>query len=323
MHSMCLVDLIYFRPLRVALTGAAFAAFTSVACTSASTTATAPSSAKCQVVAAATPVQFGAAGGSGSLKINAPRDCGWSVAAQASWVSVSGTPSGYGDAALSYTVTSNPLPAARTAELVVDEQRLQLTQAAAACTYSLSRSDDSIGPTGGTVGFDVSTLPGCAWSATTSVDWLTVASRASGSASASVRIDVAPNTTGAARIGVVTVAGRSYTLVQDGALGEPGPGPAPSPAPSPAPTPAPVPSPTPEPPPSPVSLTGTVSAITGSCPTLRFSAGGRTIVTDQDTTYTRAKCNDLSNGDSIAIAGTIQTDGTVLADKLEFNKNGR
>src|SRR6188472_987249 len=153
------VDLIRFRdPLCCAVLSASVL---SAACTSTSTSATAPSADKCAVSASAAPLQFGASGGTGTLNIGAARECGWTLGVQSSWVSVNGSNAGHGDAALSYSVAGNPAALVRTAEIVVENQHLKLTQAAAACSYSLSRSGDGIGPAGGALRFDVTTLTGC------------------------------------------------------------------------------------------------------------------------------------------------------------------
>jgi len=143
-HHETHVDLIRFRvSLCCALLSASAAL--SIACTSTSTSVTAPSATKCQVSATAAPLQFGAGGGTGTLSISAARECAWNLGVQSSWVSVNGSNAGSGDASLAYNIASNPAAAVRTAEIVVADEHLRLTQAAAACTYSLSRSGDGIG----------------------------------------------------------------------------------------------------------------------------------------------------------------------------------
>ena len=303
------MDLIRFRDPFCCAVLFASAAF-SFACTSTSTTATAPSASKCQVSATAAPLQFGAGGGTGTLSISAARECGWTLGVP-SWVSVNGSNAGYGDASLSYNIANNPAGAVRTAEIVVVDQHLRLTQAAAACTYSLSRSGDGIGAAGGSLRFEVATLTGCAWTATTTASWLSVTA-SSGSSSASIGVSVAANG-GAARTGAVVVAGKSYSVSQDAAVTSP---PAPAP-PSPTPSPAPGPSPAP----ATVSLSGALSSLSGSCPAIRFTVSARLIVSDKNTDYSHGGCKDISNGDTVKVDGTTQSDGTVLATRIEITKN--
>src|SRR4029077_11939182 len=83
------------------------------ACHSAQTSVTGPTAdTKCQVTASSTPESFTAHGGTGSVSIAAARDCTWSVATTANWMSIGGERSGQGEASISYTVAANPAPAA-------------------------------------------------------------------------------------------------------------------------------------------------------------------------------------------------------------------
>jgi hypothetical protein len=327
-HQVGAVDLIRSRAVAGAFACALSAAAAAGGCTSTTTSATAPSGDKCQVAATAEPRQFPASGGSGTVSITAARDCGWNLAAQASWVSLSGSSSGYGNAAVSYTVATNPAPATRTAEIVVEAAHLQVTQAAAACTYALNRSGDSIGAGGGTLTVQLTTLGGCGWQASTDADWLSFASARSGSSSAAIAIAVDVNS-GPARSATVSVQGQTYTVSQAAAPapvpspGSPTPAPGPSPTPAPEPTPTPTPDPTPAPSPTPVSLDGIVSSLSGTCPTLLFSVEGQLVVTNADTDFRHGKCRDLSNGDTVSIDGMTQADGTVDASRVEITKNAK
>jgi len=73
----------------------------------------------------------------------------------------------------------------------------------------------------------------------------------------------------------------------------------------------------------PISLSGALSALAGSCPAIRFMAGGRLIAADRNTDYSHGGCKDLSNGDTVKVNGTTQSDGTVLATKIEITKNDK
>jgi len=61
----------------------------------------------------------------------------------------------------------------------------------------------------------------------------------------------------------------------------------------------------------------------GSCPSIRFTAGGRLIVADRNTDYSHGGCKDISNGDTVKVTGTAQADGTVLATNIEITKNDK
>jgi len=64
-----------------------------------------------------------------------------------------------------------------------------------------------------------------------------------------------------------------------------------------------------------VELTGTVSARTGACPTLTFSIGSTTFMTNTATTF-RDPCTAVVNGAVVEVKGTRQANGTVLATRV-------
>ena len=292
------------------------------ACTSTSTSVTAPTAEKCQVSAGSAPAAFGASGGGGTIAVTAARDCAWSVATSVPWVTITGSRSGQGDASIAFTVASNPAPAKRTGAISVADQDIQLSQDGAPCRYTISRGGDTVGAAGGTLSVDLTTLTGCSWTASSSANWLSIAAGSSGNASATVRVSVASNG-GTARVGQVNVAGQLYTVNQEGVAPPPAPTPTPSPtptptpAPAPGPTPAPTPAPPPPPPssPTPVSFVGSVSSISGRCPNLTMTVGGRTVVTDNGTRFQGLHCDHIDNGQLVAIDGT-SSGGTVHADTV-------
>ena len=60
----------------------------------------------------------------------------------------------------------------------------------------------------------VSTTGGCGWTATSNATWLTVTSGASGSGNGTVTFAVAENQSGLERIGMLTIAGETFTVRQ-------------------------------------------------------------------------------------------------------------
>lgn len=85
---------------------------------------------------------------------------------------------------------------------------------AQACTFSLSQSNQSINTTGGTGTVTVNTSNGCAWSATSSANWVVVVSGASGTGTGVVVFQVAANTTGQARSASLSIAGQTLVINQ-------------------------------------------------------------------------------------------------------------
>ena len=299
-------------------------------CSSSSTSVVAPTSDKCQLSVSNSPSSFDATGGAGSVAISTSRDCAWSIVAEAPWVSIVGDRSGQGEAVVAYAVAANTVPAPRSGSIAVGSEKIQLSQAGAPCRFDLSRSHDSIGSAGGRLAVDVTTMTGCPWDATSTAGWIIVSAGQTSNASGTVGLTVAANA-GVTRVGSVKIAGQNFSVTQDAAPAPaPTPPPAPTPAPpTPAPTPPPAPAPTPPvpaptpipPPPSskPVQSEGTVSALSGRCPDVSFTADGRRIVANKDTSYKNGRCSDLSNGDRVAITGTM-IGNTVTTTRIELKK---
>lgn len=299
------------------------------ACSSTQTSINAPTADKCQVSASSSPSAFTAGGGQGSLTITTARDCTWSISSDASWVSIAGDSGGQGEASIPYAVAPNLVPSPRSARVVVGSQSVALNQAAAPCTFAVSRGGDLIGYAGGRLSVDVATLAGCGWSASSEAAWISVSSGPSGSGSATVGLAVAANA-GAARVARVNVAGQNYTVSQDSVPLPPtvppsAPAPTPTPAPAPSPAPAPQPSPLPAPPPAPapgrpVEFTGTISGIAGRCPDVTFTIGGTTVAADADTDYKKSDCSDLGRGRFVSGRGTTQSNGAIKATQIQVAK---
>ena len=82
------------------------------------------------------------------------------------------------------------------------------------CTYSLTPTSSSVGASGATSSFTVTSQTGCAWTATSSQSWLTITSGSSGSGTGSVGYSVAANTAGTTRSATITAGGKTFTVTQ-------------------------------------------------------------------------------------------------------------
>ena len=85
------------------------------------------------------------------------------------------------------------------------------------CT-SLSTSSQSVGASATAGTLSVTAASGCAWTASSNVEWITITSGASGNGNGSVGYSVAANPSGSSRIGIVTIGGRTVTVTQAGAV---------------------------------------------------------------------------------------------------------
>jgi hypothetical protein len=158
-----------------------------------------------------------AAGGSGTVTVAAGDACAWTASSTAAWVTVTSGTTGSGSGAVAFTVTANPDPVVRTAGIVIAGQTFTVNQAPAAppapCIYSIAPANAAIGALGGPGTVSVTAGEGCAWTATTTANWIAVTSGASGSGNGAVGFSVAPNL-GGVRTDTIIVAGQTFTVTQ-------------------------------------------------------------------------------------------------------------
>lgn len=164
-----------------------------------------------------------AASSTKGLVITAPAGCAWQVVSSAPWLTV--TPaSGQGNAVVSFTAAANSDPQQRTATLSVAGRVVEVIQAGNTgngCIYALGSGSQplfpaqaALGREGGTGSVPVSAPGGCGWSASSNAPWITLTSGASASGNGTVGYSVAANATGKARTGTLSIAGQTFTVVQ-------------------------------------------------------------------------------------------------------------
>ena len=90
----------------------------------------------------------------------------------------------------------------------------------APCTYGVSPGDISIDAAGGQRAIAVTSAPGCAWSATSPVNWIDMVSGSVGSGNGSVTLNIGRNS-GSARTASTTVASLTVTVQQAAAAPAP------------------------------------------------------------------------------------------------------
>lgn len=182
-----------------------------------------PPSPGCNATISPTSQNIGAAGGAGTATVTSASTCQWTAASNASWITVTSGAMGAGNGSVAFSVAANS-GAARTGTLTIAGRTFTVMQAAsssppppppppASCTYSISRTTDSVPMQGDNGSVNVSTSNGCSWSAVSNASWITITSGASGTGDGTVRYLVLPNT-GGARTGALTIAGHTLTVTQ-------------------------------------------------------------------------------------------------------------
>ena len=189
------------------------ARFCRYGCQSSSQQITAPSGQKCQISVPTSLPPVGPEGGSGTLTITAARECAWTVASGAAWITIPGNRTGQGSGTVNYTAAGNPTPAARRGTLNVDDQQIELLQEAAPCQFTFTPPALAVESPGGENVVTVGTIDGCAWTAVSESNWIEVVGSAERSGTGQVQIRIQANP-GPARTGQLRIAGQIYSLTQ-------------------------------------------------------------------------------------------------------------
>ena len=132
-----------------------------------------------------------AGGGSSSFDVNTASSCGWTSSGVPAWIT--GVPaSGTGTTTINFTVAANSAPSSRSANIVIGGQTFAVTQAAAACSFSLNPTSHSAAAGGGSSSFDVNTASSCGWTSSGVPSWITGVP-ASGTGTTTINFTVAAN----------------------------------------------------------------------------------------------------------------------------------
>lgn len=84
------------------------------------------------------------------------------------------------------------------------------------CDYTVSPTGRSFESNGGSGNVIISSTTGCAWAATSDVQWITITSDISGNGNGLITYSVQPNSSTSSRTGVLSVAGMTHTITQAG-----------------------------------------------------------------------------------------------------------
>ncbi|MCX6623906.1 MAG: BACON domain-containing carbohydrate-binding protein, partial [Acidobacteria bacterium] len=112
-----------------------------------------------------------AGGGPGSVSVQTA--CTWAVTSDASWIAFTGGASGSGNGSVAFQAAANPSPTARSGSIsVTGGQTVTVTQPGQGCNLAFTPASYNAPTSGGGVTVAISTLSGCAWSASTNSTWI-------------------------------------------------------------------------------------------------------------------------------------------------------
>jgi len=248
----------------------------------------------CTFSVAPTTSDVPAGGGTTSVALTASdSSCAWTASTDASWISVTSASTGTGSASITFAVAENTATTTRSGAVTVGGQTITVNQAAAAapvCTYSVAPTTIDVPAAGGTESVALTASDAsCAWTASTETSWISVTSASTGTGSASITFAVAENTATTSRSGAVTVGGQSVTVDQAAAAA------------------------------TPTSVSGELSQLQGTCPSITFVVAGRNVRTTATTSFQNGSCGSLTNGRAVQVEGVEDPDGTIAATRVTRN----
>ena len=152
------------------------------------------------------------AGGPSAFTVNTPAICNWTSGGVPAWIS--GIPaSGTGTTTINFSVAANPDPAPRSVNITIGGQTFNVSQAAAACTYSLNPGSYNAAAAGATSSFDVNTAGSCSWTSSGVPAWITGVP-ASGTGQRTINFTVVANPDPVQRTANITIGGQTFTVTQ-------------------------------------------------------------------------------------------------------------
>ncbi|HEY9464969.1 MAG TPA: BACON domain-containing carbohydrate-binding protein [Vicinamibacterales bacterium] len=192
------------------------AAIVVAGCETSSTVSTGPEPVKCQVSVAAPPAILDAAGANSSITVTTLPECAWTASTSANWITGLSPTSGQGNGTVSFRAAANDGTSVREATILVNNEQARVSQRAP-CRYTLSPATQTIATSGGASTVTLTaTEADCAWTATTDVEWISLAAPTSGAGSAVINFTAVPNQ-GGDRNGTIIVAGQRANVLQSAA----------------------------------------------------------------------------------------------------------
>jgi hypothetical protein len=149
-----------------------------------------------------------------SVAVRTSDHCAWTASSESGWITVTDGRSGSGNGTVRLVVANNGA-SARTGTAKIAGQTFTVQQDGIACTYAIKPGWYDAGRGPDNVAVSVTAPDGCAWTATSSVNWVTVTEGRNGSGNGTVRLAVEANS-GAPRSTTVTIAGHAFVLQQQG-----------------------------------------------------------------------------------------------------------
>jgi glucose/arabinose dehydrogenase len=148
----------------------------------------------------------------GVVGVTAAPGCAWTARSLVPWIGVPLNQRHTGNGLVFFSVASNAGNGlSRTAAIAIGDQVFTVTQPGVPCVASVSPTIKRVARSGGSATAAVTVPAGCAWTATSSADWIRITAGQSGSGNGSVAYAVEP---GGSRTGTLRIAGHTVIVLQ-------------------------------------------------------------------------------------------------------------
>ncbi len=178
-------------------------------------TVTQSAASTCSYTISPTALSYASNGGSGVVNVTTTSGCNWTATSNNSWITITSGSSGSGNGSVNYTVAVNTGTTQLTGTITVAGQTHTVTQSGITCSYVISPTALSFTASAGSGTINVTTSSGCNWTATSNDSWITVTSGSTGSGNGTVNYTVAANTGSSQRLGSISIAGLTHSVVQN------------------------------------------------------------------------------------------------------------
>jgi len=172
----------------------------------------------CSYALGATSQNFGFSGGMGSVAVTTTAGCAWTATSNDGWLTITSGSSGNGSGSTGFSVATNALTGSRTGTMTIAGQTYTVQQAGS-CSFALTSTSQSVAAVGGASTVSVLAGAGCAWAANSNSSWLTITSGSFGNGNGTVGFSIAPLAALTSRTGSLTVAGLTFTVMQNQVTG--------------------------------------------------------------------------------------------------------
>ena len=151
----------------------------------------------------------------GTVVVTTQDGCAWSAMSASAFLTFENGTDRTGPGSLYFSVTENT-GAFRTGSATVAGRAFTVYQAAASCSYAITPEKVTVtaDATAGTI--TVTTQSGCAWSAKSMSDFITISNGTGRSGPGSVEFTVAAHTGSSSRSGIAAVAANTFVVTQEG-----------------------------------------------------------------------------------------------------------